>query len=106
MDTPITRAEHEEFCKRMEDEHKRISHRLGNLEDAVRQIGELTASVQSLAQSVEQIGSESVTAGEPAGRIRRQRWRDMAEGQQLCTDSHHRRSINICFDADRHQIGG
>lgn len=55
MDTPIARAEHEEFRKRMEDEHKRISHRLGNLEDTVRQIGELTASVQSLAQSVEQM---------------------------------------------------
>lgn len=55
MDTPISRAEHEEFCRRMEDEHKRINHRLGDLEETVRQIGELTASVQSLAQSVEQM---------------------------------------------------
>ena len=29
MDTPITRAEHEEFRRRMEDEHKRMNHRLG-----------------------------------------------------------------------------
>ena len=55
MDTPITRAEHEEFRRRMEDEHKRMNHRLGDLEGTVRQIGELTASVQSLAQSVEQM---------------------------------------------------
>ena len=55
MDTPITRAEHEEFRRRMEDEHKRINWRLGALEETVRQIGELTASVQSLAQSVEQM---------------------------------------------------
>lgn len=55
MDTPISRAEHEEFRRRMEDEHKRMSHRLGDLEETVRQIGELTASVQSLAQSVEQM---------------------------------------------------
>ena len=55
MDTPITRAEHEEFRRRMEDEHKRMNHRLGDLEETVRQIGELTASVQSLAQSVEQM---------------------------------------------------
>ena len=55
MDAPILRAEHEEFCRRMEDEHKRIKHRLGDLEETVRQIGELTASAQSLAQSVEQM---------------------------------------------------
>lgn len=55
MDNPILRAEHEEFCKRMEDEHKRMNHRLTDLEETVRQIGELTASVQSLAQSVEQM---------------------------------------------------
>ena len=55
MDTPISRAEHEEFRRRMEDEHKRMNHRLGDLEETVRQIGELTASVQSLAQSVEQM---------------------------------------------------
>ena len=40
MDTPITRAEHEEFRRRMEDEHKRMNHRLGDLEETVRQIGE------------------------------------------------------------------
>ncbi len=43
MDTPISRAEHEEFRRRMEDEHKRMNHRLGDLEETVRQIGELTA---------------------------------------------------------------
>lgn len=55
MDAPILRAEHEEFCKRMDDEHKRMNHRISDLEETVRQIGELTASVQSLAQSVEQM---------------------------------------------------
>ncbi len=55
MDNPILRAEHEEFCKRMDDEHKRMNHRISDLEETVRQIGELTASVQSLAQSVEQM---------------------------------------------------
>ena len=53
MENGISREEHEEFCRRMEDEHKRINHRVADLEDAVRQIGELTASVQRLAQSVE-----------------------------------------------------
>ena len=53
MDTPITRAEHDEFRRRMEDEHKRINHRLSDTEESIRRIGELTASVEKLAQSVE-----------------------------------------------------
>lgn len=48
-------AELQEFKRRMEDEHKRINHRLTDLEETVRQIGELTTSVHSLAQSVEQL---------------------------------------------------
>lgn len=55
MDDYIGRQEHEEFKQRMEDEHKRVNHRLGDLEDTVRQIGELTASVERLAISVEQM---------------------------------------------------
>lgn len=55
MDSPISRAEHEEFVRRMEDERKRTNHRLSELEETVRQIGELTASVEKLAQSVQQM---------------------------------------------------
>ena len=53
MENGISREEHDEFARRMEDEHKRINHRVADLEDTVRQIGELTASVERLAQSVE-----------------------------------------------------
>ena len=53
MEDVISRKEHEEFVRRMEDEHKRVNHRLSDLEDTVRQIGELTASVEKLAISVE-----------------------------------------------------
>lgn len=53
MDGPITRAEHNEFCKRMEDEHHRINHRVSTLEEEVREIGTLTASVEKLATSME-----------------------------------------------------
>ena len=59
MDTPITRAEHEEFVRRMEAENKRLAdednrqnHRIDELEDTVRQIGDLTASVKELAVSM------------------------------------------------------
>ena len=33
MDTPITRAEHEEFRRRMEEEHKRQDKRIEILEE-------------------------------------------------------------------------
>ena len=59
MDTPITRAEHEEFSRRMEaenkrltDEDKRQNHRIDELEETVRQSGDLTASVKELAVSM------------------------------------------------------
>lgn len=72
MDTPIDRAEHEEFKRRMEDEHKRINHRLTDLEETVRQIGELTTSVHSLAQSVEQLVKSQNRHGEPVRRAGKQ----------------------------------
>lgn len=55
MDTPITRAEHEEFMRRMEDEHKRIHHRISDVEETVKEIHGLAASVERLAASVEQM---------------------------------------------------
>lgn len=64
MENGISREEHEEFCRRMEDEHKRINHRVSNLEDAVRQIGALTASVEKLALSVESMAKIQTRQGE------------------------------------------
>ena len=51
----LTLAEHKEYSRRMEDEHKRQNKRIGDLETQVEDIGALTASVASLAQSVEQM---------------------------------------------------
>lgn len=53
MEEYILRQEHIEFTKRMEDEHKRLNRRVGELEDTVRQIGALTASVEKLATNME-----------------------------------------------------
>ena len=64
MDEYIGRQEHEEFARRMEDEHKRTSHRLTKLEDTVRQIGQLTASVEKLAVSVESMARTQERQGE------------------------------------------
>jgi uncharacterized protein YoxC len=52
MDNPISRAEHEEFVRRMDDEHKRINHRITLVEDKTDTLAKLTASVESIAESV------------------------------------------------------
>ena len=64
MEEWIRREEHEEFARRMEDEHKRIGHRLTDLEETVRQIGQLTASVEKLAVSVESMAKTQTRQGE------------------------------------------
>lgn len=53
METPITRAEHEEFRRRIEEENKRQDRRLELLEHTVQQISDLTTSVEKLAISME-----------------------------------------------------
>ena len=51
MDNPITRAEHEEFRRRIEEENKRQDRRLELLEHTVQQISDLATSVEKLAVS-------------------------------------------------------
>ena len=70
MDTPITRAEHEEFRhvmeaenKRLADEDNRQNKRIEVLEENVRQIGALTTSVEKLALSMESMVKEQEQQG-------------------------------------------
>ena len=63
MDTPITRAEHEEFRKRLEEENKRQDKRIELLEENVREMGALTTSVEKLAQSMESMVKEQEKQG-------------------------------------------
>ena len=53
MDDVITRAEHEEFKKRIEDENHRQNKRIEVLVKITQQINSLTVSVEKLAQSIE-----------------------------------------------------
>lgn len=62
--TPITRAEHEEFCKRVEAEDHRQNKRLEILEEQTKQIIDLVLSVQDLARSVKQLAEIQKTQGE------------------------------------------
>ena len=71
MDTTISRAEHEEFVRRMEAENKRLededrrqNHRIDELEETMRQIGALTTSVEKLAVSMERMAKEQEQQGQ------------------------------------------
>ena len=63
MDTPISRAEHEEFVKRMEDEDHRQNRRIEILEKSVQQFTSLTASVEKLALNMENMLKEQEAQG-------------------------------------------
>lgn len=63
MENPITRAEHEEFRRRLEEENKRQDTRIGILEDSVRQIGALATSVEKLAVSMQSMLKEQEKQG-------------------------------------------
>ncbi len=70
MDTPLTRAEHEEFRRTVETEHKRLSEedkrqnqRLDLLESKIEQISDLTASVSKMATNMENMYEEQKRQG-------------------------------------------
>ena len=64
MNDMITRAEHEEFVRRMDAENERQNHRLNALEETVKQIHALTASVEKLALSIQNMVEEQKKHGE------------------------------------------
>ena len=55
---PITRAEHEEFCKRIEAEDKRQNRRIEKLENNVQQLQDLVSSVKTLPHNMENMVME------------------------------------------------
>lgn len=63
MENPITREEHEEFRRRLEEENKRQDARIGILEDSVQQIGALATSVEKLALSMQSMLKEQEKQG-------------------------------------------
>ena len=64
MDSCITRAEHEEFTKRMEAEHARQNRRIELLEENVERLGRITSSVERLATNMEGMLKEQERQGE------------------------------------------
>lgn len=62
-DSPIMRAEHEEFVRRMEEEHKRQNKRLDLLEKQTEQITDIAMSTKELAISVKRMAEEQREQG-------------------------------------------
>jgi hypothetical protein len=63
MDTPITRAEHEEFRRRIEQEDHRQNRRIDLLENNVQQIGDIATSVEKMAVSLQSMVKEQEQQG-------------------------------------------
>lgn len=70
MDTPITRAEHEEFRKtvnsefdRLREEDKRINARMKNVEEDTDKITSIAVSVERMATSIENMTKEMEQQG-------------------------------------------
>lgn len=64
MDSPISRAEHEEFRRRIEEEHSRQNSRIKLLEEQTKTITDLAISVKELAMSVKQMAETQKEHGE------------------------------------------
>ena len=63
MDTPIIRAEHEEFARRIEEENERQNHRIAALEESIKESTALVANVERLAVNMENMLKEQERQG-------------------------------------------
>ena len=63
MDTPITRAEHEEFRRRLEEENRRQDKRIELLEEEQREVAALSSSIEKMAVSIQQMCKELESQG-------------------------------------------
>ena len=63
MDSAISREEHEEFRKRIDETNKRQDRRISELEDSVKEITALTTSIERLAVSMENMAKEQSRQG-------------------------------------------
>ena len=60
MENYITRAEHDEYVKRMEDEHRRINHRLSKAEEIAEQIQDMNKNIGELALNMKHLLDEQI----------------------------------------------
>lgn len=71
MDDTISRAEHNEFVKRMEEENHRQNKRLDTLEKSVESFGRIAGSVDRLADNMQNMTDELARQGSRIEKIER-----------------------------------
>ncbi len=80
MDGVLTRAEHNEFAKRMEDEHNRQNKRISDLENTAEQNSKLIVSIEKIATNVENLQKQYVSLSDDVESIKNRdgdNWRKM-----------------------------
>lgn len=80
MEGYVTHAEHEEFCRRIDERDKRQNEKIETLEQSVKQIGSLSASVEKLAINMEAMLKEQTRQGERLETLEArdgEKWRQM-----------------------------
>ena len=79
----ITRAEYDEFSRRMDDEHSRQNSRISEMEENFRQIHALTLSIEKIALSVENIEKSTKRQWERIEKLEeapRSNWNKLKDG--------------------------
>lgn len=69
MDDMISRAEHSEFVKRMEEENNRQNHRLDTIEKSIETFSRIAGSVERLAENMKTMATEQARLSERIGTI-------------------------------------
>lgn len=79
----LPRNEHNEYAKRMEDEHRRQNHRITTLEEEVKALRDLAASVKDLAENMKGMLIEQQKQGDRLDKLEKaplENWRTVLRG--------------------------
>ena len=79
--TAISRAEHEEFCRRLDEENHRQNRRIDLLEQNIERLAALTTAVEKLATNMESMLREQERQGKRLATLEGrdgERWRKAA----------------------------
>lgn len=82
MENVVSRAEYEEYQRRIEDENTRQNKRIAGLEEREKANQDLVLNVQRLALSVEQMCKELTSQGKRLEKLEAEpadRWRDVTK---------------------------
>ena len=90
MEDFIGRKEHEEFAKRMEDEHHRISRRISVVEEVAKENSKILNSVNTLAVNMEMMFNEQKEQGKRLEKLEArdgEKWRSLAKNVAIAVIS-------------------